>query len=83
VASVAVSDPSAIPWLLLQAATNIGPGSFGDVTWIQRLDTVGGAAPATGCDVDHVGAQVLIPYRASYFFYHPTTDGQVRQCAAI
>ena len=76
-------DPTAIPWLLLKAATNVGPGLFADVTWIQRLDTEGGAAPATGCDAQHVGAQVLVPYRANYFFYHAAVAGQkVRQCAA-
>ena len=74
---------SSIPQLLLQAATNVGPGLLGDVTWIQRLDTVGGAAPATGCDAGHVGAQVLTPYRADYFFYHMALAGQrVHQCAS-
>ena len=76
-------DPTAIPWLLLQAATNVGPGVFADVTWIQRLDTEGGAAPATGCDGTHLGAQVLVSYRASYFFSRAAVAGEkVRQCAA-
>jgi hypothetical protein len=76
-------DPTAIPWLLLSAASNVGAGLFSDVTFIQRLDTVGGVAPASGCDADHVGAQALVPYRADYFFYHAATDGKkVRQCAA-
>jgi hypothetical protein len=76
-------DPTAIAWLLLQASSNVGPGLFADTTWIQRLDTEGGVAPATGCDAGHVGAQVLVPYRANYFFYHAATPGQkVRQCAA-
>lgn len=77
-------DPTAIPWLLLKAATNVGPGLFSDVTSIQRLDTEGGVAPATGCDADHVNAQVLVPYRADYFFYHPALDGKkIRQCATV
>lgn len=76
-------DPTAIPWLLLKAATNVGPGIFADVTWVQRLDTEGGVAPATGCDDLHVGAQVLVPYRANYFFYRTALSGQkVRQCVA-
>jgi len=76
-------DSTAIPWLLLQASSNTGPGLFADTTWIQRLDTEGGVAPATGCDAAHAGAQVLVPYRASYFFYHAAIPGQkVRQCAA-
>ena len=80
--AAATPDPTAIPWLLLQAATNVGPGLFGDVTFIQRLDTVGGLAPSAGCDDGHLAAVVLVPYRASYFFYHATADARVRQCAA-
>ena len=39
----------AIPWLLL-AAKSVGPdGSFSKVTSIQRVNTAGGVAPATGC----------------------------------
>lgn len=75
-------DATAIPWLLLQATSNGAPGVLADVTWIQRLATVGGVAPATGCDVGHLNAQVLVPYRADYFFYHTATDGKrVQQCA--
>jgi hypothetical protein len=68
---------------LLQAATNVGPGLFADTTWIQRLETRGGVAPASGCDDAHVGAQTLSQYSADYFFYHTASAGQrVRQCAA-
>jgi len=83
VGSVPSPDPASIPWLLLQAATNVGPGLFADTTWIQRLETSGGVAPTSGCDDAHLGAQTLSPYRADYFFYHTAVAGQrVRQCAA-
>jgi hypothetical protein len=83
VGSVPSPDPTSIPWLLLRAATNVGPGLFADTTWIQRLETGGGVAPTTGCDDAHLNAQVLIPYRADYFFYHLAVDGKkVRQCVA-
>ena len=39
-------DPDAIPWLLLKAVSSEGPGIFDGVTYIQRLNTVGGKAPA-------------------------------------
>lgn len=39
-------------------------------TFIQRLNTNGGSAPATGCLVpSDVGKQVLVPYTADYFFF--------------
>jgi hypothetical protein len=40
------------------------------VTFIQRLNTKGGAAPADGCAVaGDVGKQALVPYTADYFFF--------------
>jgi hypothetical protein len=83
-AGSATPDATAIPWLLLSAATNVGPGLFADTTFIQRLDTVGGLAPSTGCDAAHLNAQVLVPYRADYFFYHalPAGETHAHQCAA-
>ena len=76
-------DATAVPWLLLKALTNAGAGIFSDVTFIQRLNTEGGAAPATGCDAAHLDAQVLAPYRADYFFYHTAAAGaRIRQCTS-
>ena len=82
-ASAPAPGASSVPWLLLKAATNAGAGIFGDVTFIQRLNTEDGAAPATGCDNAHLDAQVLTPYRADYFFYHSVAaGGRVRQCTS-
>lgn len=39
-------------------------------TFVQRLNTNGGSAPATGCSVTgDVGRQTLVPYTADYFFF--------------
>jgi len=82
VASAPAPDTTDIPWLLLQAATHTGAGVFTPVTLIQRLATEKGVAPATGCDDAHVGAEVLVPYAADYFFYRTAADGErIRQCA--
>jgi len=68
---------SAIPWLLLGATSHGGEnGKMTQVTSIQRLSTVGGLAPATGCDADHVGATADVPYDADYFFYRTRTKHQ-------
>jgi Protein of unknown function (DUF3455) len=66
--------PGAIPWLLLETAgTEVGPtgGAFmTQTTFIQRVNTAGGVAPATGCsDDDHIGKVALVPYTTDYFFY--------------
>lgn len=67
------SEPSmtsgAIPQLLL-SATALTPGrTFGRVTFIQRVNTVGGSAPASGCDATSVGGELQVPYTATYRFY--------------
>jgi len=63
-------DPTAIPWLLLQAVS-YGPtdGRMDAVTYIQRLNTVGGLAPAGGCDATTVGNVARVGYSATYYFY--------------
>jgi hypothetical protein len=60
-------DPSAIPWLLLEAVSAEGPGIFGRVTYIQRVNTVGGNAPSTPGAVK--GEVARVPYTAEYYFY--------------
>ena len=59
----------AIPWLLL-AVRSVGPaGSFSKVTSIQRLNTVGGAAPKAGCSRAAAGTLARINYTADYYFF--------------
>ena len=63
-------DPTAIPWLLLQAVAHDGDGRMSDVTYIQRLDTTGGLGPAAGaCSGSNLGEVVRAPYTATYYFY--------------
>lgn len=61
----------AIPWLLLSTVPTSGPagGTLSSTTFIQRVNTTGGVAPATGCDADHVGATAPVSYTADYYFY--------------
>jgi hypothetical protein len=68
-------NAGAIPCLLLQSiGSQQGPsgGKFmTQITFIQRLNTKGGSAPANGCAVPgDVGKQTLVPYSADYFFFH-------------
>jgi len=71
------SDPAscpnsgAIPCLLLESIGNQkGPSGgrlLANTTFVQRLNTNGGAAPSTACTV---GQTQLVPYTADYYFYH-------------
>ena len=61
--------PTAIPWLLLKAASVSGSGIMTKVEFIRRSDTTSGVAPTTGCDAQHLNATARIPYTATYTFY--------------
>jgi hypothetical protein len=57
-----------IPWVLL-TAKSVGPeGSFSKVTSVQRVSTVGGTAPKTGCSSASVGQVARMAYTADYYF---------------
>jgi hypothetical protein len=60
-------DPTAIPWILLEKVTAQGPGIFGSVTFIQRVNTTGGNAPSEPGAVD--GEVKEVAYTAEYYFY--------------
>ena len=60
-------DPNAIPWLLLGAVRTEGPGIFERVTFIQRVNTVGGNAPSS--PGSFAGEEARVPYTTEYFFY--------------
>ncbi len=69
-------DPDAIAWLLLEVVgTEKGPGGgrkLVETSYLQRINTVGGRAPETGCaGPENVGDGVLVPYEADYLFYKP------------
>lgn len=62
-------DQTTIPWLLLETVATDGPGIFSSVTYVQRVNTVGGLAPTT--PGPFVGAEAKVPYTAEYYFYRP------------
>jgi hypothetical protein len=64
-------DADSIPWLLVTVVTHDGSGLLSRVTSIQRVNTKGGKAPATGCDGSHVSSEVRVAYSADYRFFAP------------
>ena len=70
-AASAPGDATAIPWLLLSAVSTT-PGALGETTFIQRVNTTGGLAPAAAtCNANTVGTQAEVPYTADYHFWKP------------
>ena len=65
--------PDAIEWLLLEVTGDqVGPGN-GDklvgTRYIQRVNTVGGKPPASGCTPQTVNTRKMVDYEADYYFY--------------
>ena len=62
-----------VPWLLLRIIGGgkgyAGGTTLSATTYVQRLDTRGGKAPAGACDATTAGAGASMPYTADYYFY--------------
>jgi hypothetical protein len=62
----------AIPWLLLDATPLSSIGVFARVSFIQRVNTIGGTAPAQAGAF--VGDEARVPYTTEYYFYRDAKD---------
>lgn len=68
-AKVPSPDADSVAWLLPSVVAQEGNGVLSRATTIQRLNTKGGKAPASGCDSSHPGQELRVPYTADYVFY--------------
>ena len=68
---LAVSPAAAgnIPLQLVKANPAMGSGAMNGVTYIQRVATKGGVAPATACGAGNVGSKEVVKYQADYIFW--------------
>ena len=67
--AMAPSSPGNIPLQLVKAEPAMGAGAMTGVSYIQRLNTKGGVAPATACDAAGKGKRQVVAYEADYVFY--------------
>lgn len=67
--AVAPASAGAIPLQLVQTTPATGYGPFNGVTYIQRVNTVGGVAPSAACTASTMGTKQTVPYSADYVFY--------------
>lgn len=70
-AQVAISpaSPGNIPLQLVKANPATGNGAMVGVTFIQRVATKGGVAPATACDMAAMGKKEIVKYESDYILY--------------
>lgn len=67
--AVSPSEKGSIPMQLVKANESTRPGALKDVTYVQRINLNGGAAPETGCDIDKVGHKIVVNYSGDYLFW--------------
>ena len=67
--AVAPSSAGNIPLQLVKANPAMGSGSMTGITYIQRVATVGGVAPAMACDAGNAGSKQIVRYQSDYIFY--------------
>ncbi|ARV20714.1 hypothetical protein AEP_03797 [Curvibacter sp. AEP1-3] len=67
--AVAPNGAANIPLQLVKANPAMGMGAMQGVSYIQRVATVGGIAPASSCAKANEGANQLVRYTADYIFY--------------
>ena len=67
--AVAPGMAGSIPLQLVKAEPAMGTGAMSGVTYIQRLNTKGGVAPADPCGAATAGMKKNVPYQAEYVFY--------------
>lgn len=67
--AVAPAAAGAIPLQLVKANPAMGSGAMTGVTYVQRVATVGGVAPAMACGASNMGAKQIVKYQADYIFY--------------
>jgi hypothetical protein len=67
--AVAPNGTGNIPFQLVKANPAMGSGTMQGVSYIQRVATQGGVAPAMACGASSVGQKQVVKYQADYIFY--------------
>jgi hypothetical protein len=67
--AVAPAGTGNIPLQLVKANPATGNGAMSGVTFIQRVATKGGVAPAAACDAASKGKKEIVKYQADYIIY--------------
>lgn len=67
--AVAPAAAGSIPLQLVKADDAMGKGAMQGVTYIQRVDTRGGVAPAMVCGAEQLGRKEVVSYQADYIFW--------------
>ena len=67
--AVAPAGAGHIPLQLVKANPAVGNGAMNGVTYIQRVATKGGVAPASACSAANLDSKEIVKYQADYIFW--------------
>lgn len=67
--AVAPNGTGNIPFQLVKANPATGSGAMQGVSYVQRVATQGGVAPAMACGASSLGQKQVVKYQADYIFY--------------
>lgn len=67
--AIAPAAPGSIPLQLVKAESAMGSGAMSGITYIQRVNTKGGVAPADPCGASMAGTKKHVSYTADYLFF--------------
>ena len=67
--AVAPAAPGSMPLQLVKAEAATGSGAMTGITYIQRVNTKGGVAPAEPCGASMAGSKKQVAYRADYLSF--------------
>jgi hypothetical protein len=67
--AVAPAAAGNIPLQLVKANPATGSGAMNGITYIQRVNTVGGVAPTMPCNATSIGTRQIVDYQADYILY--------------
>ncbi len=67
--AVSPAQPGSIPLQLVKANAAMGEGAMKGVSFIQRVATQGGVAPAKPCNAGMLSVKEIVKYQADYIFW--------------
>ncbi|MET0518739.1 MAG: DUF3455 domain-containing protein [Burkholderiaceae bacterium] len=67
--AVAPNGAGNIPLQLVKANPASGAGAMMGISYVQRVATRGGTAPASACDKSGLGRKEIVKYQADYIFW--------------
>lgn len=70
------NDSHNLPLQRYKVAQSEAPGVLHNISYIQRLRTLGGWVSVTPCSAPQLGMRVSVPYEADYVFWRPSESAR-------